>query len=686
MLLALHASLLAALAGTGSAQEASPAPRALLLRGATVHSMLPGDPPRVADVRIEAGRIRAVGPEAASGSEPEVLDLAGKHLFPGLIDAHVNFDPDHDALYLAAGVTLVRDMGGDHLALHLERAAERRDRVPGPALLTAGAALDGDPPAAASAVVLRNADAAAGYLPILFEERVDFLSVLPGLPEAAWRKALELAHAKELRVFGARPAEKSLAEALAAGQDGFHALDSLLPPGVFWDAVTPGAIDEAVAALAQAKKPLVPLLHASALRLEDQEKDPSRAALAGLLAPSYEAWWLAELSQRKPFLAPARRELGEVALDKQARALRALHDAGARLLPGSGAPQPWLVPGTALHLELLQWTRAGLSVHAVLELATRGAAEALGIAEERGTLAAGAWADVLVLEADPSEDLARLLDPAWVIVRGRPLARAELQARLQGLGERQAALRARLAEPIEVEPPPEAEEGHLILEGTVETTVLGMRLSTERYRVIRISDEVLLYTTRVVHPPTGQGGGRELTLEQFVRNGRLEQLHAVLAEAGSVLEHDGLWTANSWRMQSRLNGRIVSSQAPFREQPACVDASSVTALLILGQTPAGEVVPVVQLHPGFDAEQVNWGLSLDEDGNHRVRTQIGFMVFRLDELGALEFALAKIGTGVVETRKLASTGFGGPGLPPPAEKLRTSASPVEAESPAKPGG
>ena len=61
---------------------------------------------------------------------------------------------------------------------------------------------------------------------------------------------------------------------------------------------------------------------------------------------------------------------------------------------------------------------------------------------------------------------------------------------------------------------------------------------------------------------------------------------------------------------------------------------------------------------------------MDEAGNHRIRTQIGFKAFGLDEVGALEFALTKIGTGVVETRKLSSSAFGGPGLPLAADKLR----------------
>jgi hypothetical protein len=683
--LALTLALSLVLAGASQEERPREPSRPLILRGATLHSMLPGDPPRVVDVLIEGGRIRALGDAAASASDPQVLELAGKHLVPGLIDAHVNFDPEHDALYLASGVTLVRDLGGDHLALQLERLPERRERVPGPTLLTAGAPLDGDPPAAASAVVLRSADAAEAYLPILFEEGVDFLSILPGLPEEVWRKTLTLAHARGLSVFGPRPARASLAEAVSAGQDGFHALDALLPPGARWNDVAQSALDEALAVLAQSKKPLVPLLYASALRLEDQDAAPSHRALLGLLAPSYEAWWRAELSQRRPYLAAEHRAPGELALERQARALLALFETGARLVPGSGAPQPWCLPGTALHQELRQWVRAGIPTRSVLELATRGAAEALGLAGQRGTLEEGAFADVLVLDQDPSADLALLLDPAWVIVRGRPLARAELEARLGVVGERQAALRAELSRPPEVAPPPQGEEGVVLLEGTVQSDSFGVPLSTERYRVVRLDDEVLLYTARLVYP-AASGGPRELTLEQRVRGGRLEGLRAVLTETGSVLEHEGLWTANSWRMQSRLNGKTVSTPKPLREQPACIEAGSVTALLILARAPLGERVPVVQLHPGFDAEAVNWRVELDEQGNHRIRTQLGYRAFGLDEIGALAFALTKVGAGLVETRKVSASAFGGPGLPLPEEKRVRGAAGERRASPAGPGG
>src|SRR4029453_2438304 len=113
-------------------------PRRLLLTGATVHSMVAGEAPRTADIWIEDGHVREVGPGLQVNGEVTRIDLAGKHVVPGLIDAHVNFDAEHDPLYLAAGITLVRDMGGDRMTLVAERAPEQRDRTPGPALITAG--------------------------------------------------------------------------------------------------------------------------------------------------------------------------------------------------------------------------------------------------------------------------------------------------------------------------------------------------------------------------------------------------------------------------------------------------------------------------------------------------------------------------------------------------------------------
>jgi hypothetical protein len=131
-------------------------------------------------------------------------------------------------------------------------------------------------------------------------------------------------------------------------------------------------------------------------------------------------------------------------------------------------------------------------------------------------------------------------------------------------------------------------------------------------------------------------------------------------------------------MQTRLDGKVVSSPKPLRDQPVCVDVSSVTALLILGQAPLGERLPVVHLHPGFEAEPVAWRSELDDHGDHQVRTQIGYKAFRVDTVGALELAVTRVGPGLVETRSLSSSAFGGAGLPLPESKRVQAAAPAAA--------
>src|SRR5690606_17094333 len=119
------------------------------------------------------------------------------------------------------------------------------------------------------------------------------------------------------------------------------------------------------------------------------------------------------------------------------------------LVPGSGTPNPWLMPGTGLHEELAIWVAAGIPPIEVLAYATAGAAEALGIDDERGTLRAGLVADLLVVGADPRQGLATLRRPTHVVLRGRVLDREELDGLMARLVDAQAEVRARGAQPIE---------------------------------------------------------------------------------------------------------------------------------------------------------------------------------------------------------------------------------------------
>ncbi len=660
--------------------------------GATVHTMVEGESPRPLTILVEGDRIRTLSPSLELAPGTRQIDVSGKHIVPGLIDAYTHFDPDHDALYTAVGITTVRDVGGDRLRLILTRRTASRNRVPGPTLLTAGALVGGEPPVTPQAVSLRNEHSAEEFLPILFADEIDFLSIHPGLPHDAWRKAIELAHQAELQVWGPLPTNTSLVEAVSAGQDGFHFLDGLLPKGVGWDIVQMPALDIAIKTLADAGRGVVPLLVVNATRLENQGTGTDQLALLGLLDPNYESWWKAELVGRIEGMSSENAARGQRILEKQLALTARLAKAGVPLVPGSAGAQPWLFPGQALHRELALWVRAGMGAEEVLWRATRGAAGVLGIEKERGALFAGAAADLVCVDADPRLDLATLLDPAIVCVRGRVLERRDLADLLQTVAADKRATRETLALPMALEAPPGprtfgdpgeqavAEGDALVLDGILESVSLGQRLSGERFQVWQLSDGRTAYCGRILYPAAREDQKRQVQVVQVVKDGQLESSYVTLSQAGMQVVARGLWAARTWRMSTKLNGQPLTDNTSIPIHPRCVDVSSVTSLLILGQSALGHEIPIVHLREGLEGELVNWISELDDNGDHQLQTPLGPLAFRLNANGAPERVVQRRGGGVIETILSDFTTFGGAGHPLPAEKRKVKAAAEAAAS------
>ena len=121
--------------------------------------------------------------------------------------------------------------------------------------------------------------------------------------------------------------------------------------------------------------------------------------------------------------------------------LPAFAAAGIPVLAGTDTPVPGMVPGFALHDELEAMARYGMSNRQVLEGATRLPAEWLGVGEDRGVVAVGKRADILLLDADPLADVANTRKIAAVVVGGRFLSRSELDRQMRALDERYARVR-----------------------------------------------------------------------------------------------------------------------------------------------------------------------------------------------------------------------------------------------------
>ncbi|HVS18285.1 MAG TPA: hypothetical protein VMT18_06780, partial [Planctomycetota bacterium] len=291
----------------------------LLVSGGTVHTQVPGEAPRAADVLVVDGRVRAVGEGLELPEGAERIDAVGLHVLPGLIDGMVHHDAEHDLLHTAAGVTVLRDHGNDPAAILGQRERGVRDARGGPWLSICGAVLDGHPPSSPNALVLADEHAAHALVPNLIAAQVDFLSVQSNLGAAAWREVLALAHAAgseseraPLQVWGPRPRALSLAELLAGGQDGLVFLDGLLPEGRGWEDVGEDELESAARAAADADLRVTPMLGATARLMRHQ--DAGLEALAEL-GPQYTRLWRAELRARRAGAAEDFTERARTVLD-----------------------------------------------------------------------------------------------------------------------------------------------------------------------------------------------------------------------------------------------------------------------------------------------------------------------------------------------------------------------------------
>jgi imidazolonepropionase-like amidohydrolase len=413
-------------------------------------SVLPLDSERViADqtVVVRGERIVAVGP-ATSTPVPQgaaQVDGRGRYLMPGLADMHLHLVPGEGApadaagqqlaLLLANGITTARALVAPPSALALRDAVARRE-VLGPSLRVAGPSFHGKsvqgPEQARQRV---REQKAAGY---------DLIKTHGGLGREAYDAMVAEAKAQGLRVSGHVTPEVGLARALEAGQqiehlDGY--LAALLPPGdtaevgqvEFGDALTrmdPARIPALAEATRQAGIYNTPTLALFEVVASDGAVPELRTRRELRYVPSttVDAWTRALLTGP---LAEAPASGKRRYLELRRQVVRGLQAAGAPLLVGSDSPQLFMVAGFAMHREMEAMAEAGLSPLTILQAATRNAAAWFGEADQWGTVAPGQRADLLLLNANPLEDVKLTRATVGVMVRGLWLPRSELDAKLE---------------------------------------------------------------------------------------------------------------------------------------------------------------------------------------------------------------------------------------------------------------
>ena len=410
------------------------------LEGATLIDGSGVAPVRDALVLIKDGHIQAVARvneiEVPRGAER--VNLIGKTIIPGLIDAHARVLRWAGPRYLAWGVTTVRDfspIGDSAIAL---RSELNLVAILGPRMYTAGGTIDGAPPTVAGASGAETPDAVRKAADARAVASADYIATEARLPPQLLGPLLDEAATLRLPVV-VRPGR---IDALAAARGGvvsleqlsgivqaaagsgsyLRAYDTYLPGWTLeekgWANLDSATIARTAQTLARTHIPLVPTLamHEGISRMTDTTvaTHPTMAEV--------------------PLSAPVVRDVGgllkrsgwgraDFALFRKARArqdqfVREFARAGGVLAAGSGAASELLVPGPALHDELELLVAAGLSPLEAIGAATRTAAHLLH-ADSLGWLAPGKVADLVVLNGNPAADIVATREILWVMIRGR---------------------------------------------------------------------------------------------------------------------------------------------------------------------------------------------------------------------------------------------------------------------------
>ncbi len=395
-------------------------------------------------VLISAGRILSILPSAAAKLPPnsQVEDCNGKFLIPGLWDMHVHVSNAGDLesrLFAANGVTSIRDMGGNLVMLDWLRRKIDSGTFAGPRIFRAGPFVDGFKPGLPDRLAPANADEGRDAVQYLKKLGVDFIKVHTGVPRAAYLALMAEAKKEGIAVAGHVPLEVTPMEASGAGQRTIEHMSvlaekratELLDSGVGMDRMSEIVAAEmpvlfrTLARNGTWMDPTFVAMRQSAYRYQiASQPDERRKYVAASTKKGWERTW--PVSQESARTQAVRAELFETQLKWAAQ----MKQGGVRFVAGTDTGIRDSYPGFSLHDELEWLCKAGFSEMEALQAATRNPAMVLDQENSLGTVEAGKYADLVILDASPLENISNTKKIRAVVLRGRLLTRESLDALL----------------------------------------------------------------------------------------------------------------------------------------------------------------------------------------------------------------------------------------------------------------
>jgi imidazolonepropionase-like amidohydrolase len=399
-----------------------------------------------------AGRAR--GPKGA-----RVVDGTGKFLIPGLWDMHIHtFFGDWVPggrevtlpLFIANGVTGVRDMGSDLDPVLVARSDVAAGRLLGPRMVISGPMLDGPKSQFPAAIAIVTPEDGRRAVVMLKSRGVDFIKIQSYVPREAYFAIADECREQKIVFAGHVPDAIRASEASTKGQKSFEHLigvfegsstveDALMKgpkgPARFLETYDGAKETALIALLAKNRTWQCPTLYWERGQWLVDAIDVSKDAEAKY-APAYwrEKTWPTLTAVIIKNLDSDPLPVREKFVFRELEIVKRLHEAGVPFLAGTDTPVGVdVLPGFSLHQELQRFVDAGFTPMEALQTATLNPAKFLDRLADFGTVEKGKFADLVLLDANPLDDIRNTRKIAAVVANGRYYSREKLDDILAGV-------------------------------------------------------------------------------------------------------------------------------------------------------------------------------------------------------------------------------------------------------------
>jgi imidazolonepropionase-like amidohydrolase len=416
-------------------------------------------------------RIAAIGPSNSVfvPRKTKTLDASGKFLIPGLVDMHVHLtgagEPTGSRefilpLLLANGITTVRDMGGNLESLITLRHEIEHGQLQAPRIFFAGPYLDGQPPFFQPSLVVTNSKEARENVHSLISRGADFIKVQSNLSRDAYFAIADVCRREHVTFVGHVPDHVTAAEASDGGQKSIEHLTGVLRAcssdeaslmrkqfavaprkatigqslnrELGWQSeLLQSYSDEQGAALIAKflrnltwQVPTLILLRNDAF--PTPETDPSHDLRRKYIPLQVLTNWQKGAKDRDKGATPQEFSLRTSLMQASLRIVGKMNRAGVPIMAGTDTTAPYVFPGSSLHEELALLVQAGFTPMQALQAATKLPAEFLGKLQTQGTIEQSKFADLVLLDANPLDDIHNTQKIRAVILRGKLLDRSVL--------------------------------------------------------------------------------------------------------------------------------------------------------------------------------------------------------------------------------------------------------------------